>query len=186
MVFSKRERIFIAVTVLALALLGLDRYALAPLLDRYGQAKVRRDSVEAEMAQARILLKRGKLLASRWRQMTSHGLTRDAAEAESQALHAIRDWAVEAGLVLSSLRPERSREVAELREITVHAAGTGSMRAVSRFLWLAETREIPIKVKMLQLGARKEGTDSLTLQLRLSTLYMDTSAQADGQRGGES
>ena len=186
MVFSKRERVILAATLLALLILGLDRYVLTPLLDRYRQTGARIESRRAELARARSLLERKELLASRWRQMIADGLQRDPAEAESQALHAVGDWAVEAGLDLSSLKPERSRENTELREITLHAAGTGSMSAVSRFLWLAETARIPIKVKMLQLGARQEGTDNLTLQLRLSTLYMATSEEADDQKAGES
>ena len=53
----------------------------------------------------------------------------------------------------------------------VQAAGTGSMNAVSRFLWRVETAGIPLRVKEMQLGSRKEGADDLTVQLRLSTIY---------------
>jgi hypothetical protein len=45
------------------------------------------------------------------------------------------------------------------------------MYAVSRFLWRVETAKVPIRVKEMQLGSRKEGADDLTLTLRLSTLY---------------
>ena len=186
MVFSRRERIFLGATVLALLLLGLDRYALTPLLDGYNQAATWRESLEGEMAQAQSLLERRKLLSPRWSQMLADGLQNSPAEAESQALHAVQDWALQAGLNISSLKPERSRENAELREITLHTAGTGSMAAVSHFLWLLETAHIPIKVKMMQLGTRREGTDDLTLQLRLSTLYVANPVEAEGQEAGKS
>jgi hypothetical protein len=197
MVFTKRERTIIVVTLSVLGILGIDRYVLTPLLDRYEQSEVRRESLQAEMVKARSLLERRELIAPRWRQMVTDGLQRDPAEAESQALHAVQDWAADAGLDLSSLKPERAREplkleplrekptlerpreMTELREITLHAAGTGSMAAVSRFLWLVETAPIPIKVKVLQLGARQEGTDNLTLQVRLSTLYLASPDSAD-------
>jgi len=52
------------------------------------------------------------------------------------------------------------------------------MNAIARFLWRVETAGIPIRLKELQLGSRKEGTDDLTLQLRLSTLYQATPSPA--------
>jgi len=186
MVFSKREQTMIAVTVVVLALLGLDRYVLTPLLDRYDEAKTRRETLEARMTKAQSLLQRRHILTPRWRQMLDDGLARDPAEAESQALRALQNWADQAGLDLSSLKPERLRDTTPLRRITVHAAGTGSMRAVSQFLWLVETAPIPVSVKMLQLGTRREGTDDLTLQLQLSTLYMAPQPQADPGKEGES
>jgi len=186
MVFSRRERIFLAATMLVLLLLGLDRYALNPLLAGYRRAVARRESLQGEMARAQSLLERSELLAPRWRQMLADGLQHSPAEAESQALHSVQSWALQSGLDLSSLKPERSSESGELREITLHTAGTGSMAAVSRFLWLVESARIPIKLKMVQLGARREGTDDLTLQLRLSTLYVANPTEAEGQEGGES
>jgi hypothetical protein len=69
------------------------------------------------------------------------------------------------------MKPERLPDKRSLQEISFRAAGTGSMSAVSRFLWRLEASKVTIRVKELQLGSRKEGTDDLTLQLRLSTLY---------------
>ena len=45
------------------------------------------------------------------------------------------------------------------------------MSAVSKLLWQIETSAIPAKIKMLQLGSRKEETDDLSVHLRVSTLY---------------
>ena len=186
MVFTSRERIILTATLLAFSILALDRYLATPLLDRYEQTEARRDALHAELDRADSLLKRSELLAPRWRQMLTKGLQRELAEAESQVLHALGNWAVEVGLEISSLKPERSSENTKLPEITFHVAGTGSMAAVSRFLWLVETAPIPVKLKVLQLGAQQEGTDNLTLQLRLSTLYMAASEGTKGQREGRS
>jgi len=103
--------------------------------------------------------------------MIAGGLKRDPAEAESQILQAVGDWARDAGLKMSSVKPERMPDKRSLQEISFQAAGTGPMNAVARFLWRLETSKVPIRIKELQLGSRKEGTDDLTLQLRLSTLY---------------
>ena len=116
-----------------------------------------------------------------WKEMLQAGLKRDVSEAESQVLHAVRNWSQESGLALASLKPERVARDGELQEIMFRVAGPGSMRSVSRFLWQLQTAALPLKVEELQLGSRKEGADDLSLQLRISALYL--AAEPDGVGG---
>jgi len=184
MVFTRREKTILAATIVALCVLVLDAYVLTPLLSQRAAAEAGRQRLLSEFAKANSLLKRRRLLGRKWHSMLADGLKRDPAEAESQLLRSLRNWSVDAGLRLSSLRPERSAERSQLPEITVHAAATGSMSAVSRLLWRIETARIPAKVEMLQLGSRKDGTDDLSLHLRVSTLYApEDAAQPDRGRG---
>ena len=187
MVFTKREKTILAATIAALCLLVLDFYVLTPLLKERADVQADKAQLVAKMDQARILLKRRRLLGPKWNGMLAGGMKNDPAEAESQLLRSLRDWSAEVGVRLSSLRPERSTEKLTLPEITVHAAGTGSMDAVSRLLWRIETARIPVKVRMLQLGSRKDGTDYLALHLRLSTLYCPPGLASPerGDRGRE-
>jgi hypothetical protein len=171
MFLSKRERLIITATLAVVALLALDRYVVSPLLECCDREAALKEIRLAEIQRGRDLLDRKREVAPKWREMIASGLKRDPAEAESQILHAVGDWAKDAGLKLSSMKPERLPDKRSLQEISFQAAGTGSMSAVSRFLWRLEASKVPIRVKELQLGSRKEGTDDLTLQLRLSTLY---------------
>ncbi|MCX5655797.1 MAG: hypothetical protein NTY65_14255 [Planctomycetota bacterium] len=171
MFLSKRERFIIAATVIIVALLVLDRYVVSPLLECCDRAAALKESKLADIQRGQDLLARKREIGPKWREMIAGGLKRDPAEAESQILRAVGDWARDAGLKMSSLKPERLPDKRSLQEISFQAAGTGSMNAVSRFLWRLETSKVPIRIKELQLGSRKEGTDDLTLQLRLSTLY---------------
>ncbi len=182
MTFTKRERVILLVMVAVLAALALDRFALTPLLDRRQAAQAERDRLVAEMARAESLLSRRKVIGPRWRRMTAEGLKPDPAEAESQVLRAIGVWADEARLNLVSLRPERSEEASLLPEIEFRATGTGSMAAVSRFLWRLETASIPLHIKNLELASRREGTDNLSVQLKMSTLYRPPPSEAAGER----
>lgn len=168
---SHRERSIAITAVAALLLLGLDRYALSPVLEARERIQAETQRLTAEMEEATSLFKRGKLVVRRWRDMTEKGLTEDPAEAESQVLHAVRNWSEETGLALSSVKPERLNQGDGVRQITFRAAGTGTMRAVGRFLWQMETADIPLRIHELQLGSRTEGRDDLSLQLRFSTLY---------------
>jgi len=185
MVFTKREKAIIAATIAALCLLVLDLYVLTPLLEKRAAAKESQARLVAELEQASSILERSRLLRPKWQRMLADGMQRDPAEAEAQLLRCLRDWADQAGVELSSLRPERSVEPSELPEVVVHSAGTGSMEAVSRLLWRVETAGIPVKIKMLQLGSRKDGTDDLSLHLKLSTLCLPPSGELPEQAGRE-
>ena len=193
MILTKRERVIMVLTLAAVSILVLDRYALTPLLDGYSALAARKERLQADMKRADSLLARRQQVDQRWRQMLTGSLKGDPGEAESQILHALRDWSEETGLNLTALRPERSTEKTNLREITFHTSGSGSMNSISRFMWYLETAEIPIKVKVLRLGSRKEGIDDLSLQLRFSTLYLATEApslveasvQNDPRGGGQ-
>jgi len=170
MVLSKRERYIVAVTLIAVAGLGFDRLVLTPIQERKVAMERERQRVLGGLERARALFARKKQLGPKWQQVVEAGLKSDPAEAESQVLHAVRNWSQESGLSLSSLRPEHTAQKGELREITFQASGTGPMSAVAGFLWRLETSPLPIRVNDLQLGTRKEGTDDLNLQLRVSTL----------------
>jgi hypothetical protein len=182
MVFTKREKTIIAATIAALCVLVLDVYVLTPVLKERAAAEADRAQRLAELENAASLLERRRLLGPKWRGMLAGGMKRDPGASESQLMRFLRDWSADVGVNLSSLRPERSAEKSKLPEIMVHAAGTGSMDAVSRLLWRVETARIPVKVRMLQLGSRKDGTDDLSLQLKVSTLYSPPGA-ASSERG---
>ena len=171
MILSKRERFIIAATLIVVAAAVLYLYVLTPLNDSRKALEGRKEGLLNDLEQARTLLARKREIEPKWKQMTATGLKRDPTEAESLILHAVQDWAREAGLKLASLKPERLLEKKSLQEIAFKATGTGSMNAVTKFLWQLETAKVPVRVRELQLGTRKEGTDDLTLQLRLSTLY---------------
>jgi len=171
-VLSKRERYVAAVTMIAVGVLVLDLLAVTPLLDRRSRVEAEKQELLGEMENATNQFARRKQLEQEWKDMLAAGLKSDPSETESQVLHALRDWSQESGLALASLKPERVAREGDLQEIVFQAAATGSMRSVSRFLWQLETAALPLKVEELQLGSRKEGADDLSLQLRISALYL--------------
>ncbi len=171
MVFSKREKLILWLTIAALAALVLDRYALTPLLDARAALAARKAGLTAKKIEADNLIARRDRLAGTWENMLADGMKDNASEAESQALRALRDWSALARLRLTELRPERSSGKEALPQITIHFTGLGSMEDVRQMLCRIKTAAIPMKITMLQLGSRRGGTDDLSLQLKVSTLY---------------
>jgi len=175
---SRRERTIAIIALGALVLLVLDHYVLTPVLDDRERVRMEAQTLMQDTEQALNLFERSKTAARRWREMTQAGMKEDAAEAESQMLHAVRDWAERTGLSLASVRPERVAGGEDLKQITFRAAGTGPMRSVARFLWEMHSSQVPLRIHDLQLGSRTEGRDDLSLQLRFSTLYAPPAGEA--------
>jgi hypothetical protein len=125
------------------------------------------------------------MLERKWKTMLSDGLRTDA-EAESRVVRALDEWSVDTRLMLTSVKPERVAGDKGLKEMAFVVAGKGSLDAVAKFLYKVETAELPIKVKDMQLGSASESGDSMSLQLRLSALYLgaeDKSSEKPGQSG---
>ena len=80
---------------------------------------------------------------------------------------------------------------ADQYEIVFQVAGTGTMNSVSRFLFQIEKSTLHIRLTDVQLGSREEDGNDLSLQLRLSALYLSgkvdndrTSSEAGSAAGG--
>jgi hypothetical protein len=179
---SKRERIIVLVTLLAVGALVADRLVLAPIMNGLGELRAERQKVVSQVAKAKNLLLEKQQIEKK--RAASAGFRSDA-EAESRVAKALDQWAEDARLTISSVKPDRiAGGDKRLKEILFVIAGKGSLDAVAWFLYQVETSELPVKVKHLQLGSTSEAGDNMSLELRISTLYLaaeDKSAPKQSQ-----
>jgi Tfp pilus assembly protein PilO len=179
MVISKRERYIVVITIGLLILLAVNHFVVDPLLEQRWQDQDTAGKLRSQREKDAKLIALSQQIAPRWNAMRQT-LRPNAAEAESQILHTIRDAAEDAGLTLSLLKPERLTEKSQLPQIAFQAAGTGGMRAVSRFLWRLETAPVPLRITEVQINSRREGVDDLSLQVRVSTLCLTPPSRSTG------
>ncbi len=184
MILSKRERYIALATLLVFGVLGLDRLVLTPVRGRRQAMLEQRQQVVAQLERARALFDERHRVTEEWEAMLAAGLAQSSTEVESRLLHAVRDWAEQSGLTLTSVRPERAREVGGLQELTFHTSGEGGMSAVAGFLWRLETSPFPVRPAELQVAARKEGEDELSVQVRISALCQPSAAEQSGTPQG--
>jgi hypothetical protein len=178
LILSKREKYIVAAAIIAVAILLLDRLVLTPVWDRKTVMESETQRVLTELDHARLLFERRRQLSARWQEMLNAGLNADPDAAVGLVSRAVYGYSDEAGLSVSSLRPERLPQRGDLQETAFPVSATGPMSAVAGFLWRIENSTLPIRIRELQLGTRKEGTDDLTLQLRISALCQASAPQA--------
>ncbi len=175
---SKKERTMALVAGSAVLIYALDSVAVTPFFTRRAELEADADKRRGDLDKFSRLFTNGKRLRKKWSESAAQTITQSAPAAESQLLHAVRDWASEARLSLSSLKPEKSEETKQFGRITFRASGTGGMRAISEFLVRLETATIPVRITDLQISSRKEGADDLMLQVGFSTIHQLASAPA--------
>lgn len=171
MVLSKRERMILIVAIIAVVLLIADKFIVGPISARREEIKMRKLELQAELENAQVLFSRQKLMERKWKTLLSEGLQNDA-EAESKIARALDSWSKNAMLTLSSVKPERVASDKGLKQMTFVVAGTGTLEAVSRFLWQIETASMPVKVMDMQVDSSNETGQSMSLQLRLSAICL--------------
>lgn len=184
MVLSKRERYIALGTLTAVGILVLDRVALTPLMDARQNLKDQIDIAQTKLRESRAAIKTARANRRVWASMRERGLTsREPSEAEGEVLNNVRQWAQDARMTLSSLKPERVEKEKDFQKSSIRVTGAGGMSEIARFLWYVQTASIAVQVNELQINARKEGSDDLTVQVLLSTIYLPSDGDGRDQPG---
>jgi len=191
MVLSKRERLILVATITVLMIFAVDRFILTPVLDARGEILNQKQELIREMEKASDLFKQKGSFTPKWEEMINGGLSSDVSSTESIVLNALRAWAQNYGLILSSIKPERERgQGGKIREILFNVACSGNMNSVGQFLWQIENTTLPLRITEFQLGSREEDGKEMSLQMKLSALYlaegsMQTVSDIQPSEGGE-
>ncbi|HNY77141.1 MAG: hypothetical protein RBS72_01590 [Sedimentisphaerales bacterium] len=171
MVLTQRERIILIVTLLCVGLLIVSKFVVDPAQARLDEMEAQRQQLQGDLEEAQMLLGNRGTMQRKWNTLVADGLRNDA-EAESKVLSDLGEWADNAGLSLSSIKPDRVASDKGLQEMIFTVAGKGTIEAVSRFLWQIETAALPARIRDMQLGSGSESESTMSLQLHLSVLYL--------------
>ncbi len=171
MVLTQRERIILIVTLLCVGLLIVSKFVVDPAQARLDEMEAQRQQLQGDLEEAQMLLGNRGTMQRKWNTLVADGLRNDA-EAESKVLSDLGEWADNAGLSLSSIKPDRVASDKGLQEMIFTVAGKGTIGAVSRFLWQIETAALPARIRDMQLGSGSESESTMSLQLHLSVLYL--------------
>ncbi len=169
MVLTKRERYIGIVTGVVLGVLVLDYFVVSPLLAQMAVLDAKITSAQNDVRRSNDLLELSSRAKQRWNEMSS-GAVRDSEQAD-QIVNNVSDWAREAGMSLSSVKPERDEKEKDFGKKTFRATGAGRMSEIGRFLWRIQTASVPVRITDLTITSRKEGTDDLSISLGVATIY---------------
>jgi hypothetical protein len=179
MVLSQREKYIAIATAAVLLLFVLYNFVLTPVMDAGDRIGSEKGRLLTKLEQAQRIFDRRDQVTAQWGEMKAGGLGTDPSAIESRVLNAVRQWSEDCRLPISTVKPDRDKGDGDLRKIFFNLALTGDMESVVRFLWEVENCELPLRVKEFQLGSRGADGSALSLQIKLSALYLGN--DPDGQ-----
>ena len=168
-----RQRLLIFLAAAAILLLILDSIVIEPLIKLWQTHALEITALQKNVTDGRYLLARGDQLNRTWTDMQSNALPAEPAQAEQQVISAFDSWGRANSIELGSIRPQWKRgtnDRSSLLECRVDA--TGSLAALTRFLYEVEHSPLALRIDSVELNARDDSGQKLALALVVSGLRL--------------
>jgi Tfp pilus assembly protein PilO len=169
----------VVATVAVVAVLVLDQFLVSPLFARRTELDDQVQIKRGDWEHNQKLVTDSKRMGKRWAEISSGALKRDESQSESQMLQNVLEWARGAGMEVPSFKRERVEREKDFVKVTFRATGTGTMNQIGNFLWRIQTASVPVRITDVSITSKKEGTDDLSVQLGIATIYLAGDADKD-------
>lgn len=165
----RKRWLLVAAAACALLFLG-DRFILGPLTASWKTRARRITELKTSIHNGQTLLDRGETLKERWSQAQANALPAEAPAAENALLGYVSAWASSSGVTVSALAPRWIEDETLGPRMEIRVSGSGSLSAISRFLYSVESSPAPLRLEVLELRARDDNGRELSVDARISGL----------------
>lgn len=176
---NNRQRFLLIAVGVGVLLLALDSLVLTPLTKSWQARAAEIATLKKNVANGRSVKERGTRTQGLWKEMQSQALPKDPAQAEQDLITAFDRWGRASSVELGSIKPQwkqgqsprgGSGERYSLLECRVDA--TGSLATLTRFLYEVERSPLALKIESIELTARDNNGQRLSLALLVSGLRL--------------
>jgi hypothetical protein len=172
MKIENRQQVLVVVALAILALFAADKLLVTPLTHLWAARARDIASLRAQVAEGTSLSRRAESIRSRWTQMQTNTLPRNPSQAQEQVLKALVNWSQESGISLNGITPQWKNDSDDYQTLVCRVDASGTLWAVSRFLYDIEVGPMALKVESVDLGSRDNSGQQLTLGLQVSGLVL--------------
>ena len=172
MKINNRQQWLAIVAGAAVALLLGDRLVLTPLTKSWADRSARLVELRKLVTNGEAAQERERAVRSRWDGMRTNTLSADVSLAEQQLLKAFDRWSQDAHISITSLKPQWRHTADDYLTLECRVDAFGSLATVSRFLYNVEKDAMAVKVEAVELSARDNTGNQLTLGLQVSGLVL--------------
>ena len=173
MKISNRQQALAILAGIALALLLADRFIRSPLTRSWKERTVRIAELEKNINQGKTLFDREQILRSRWENMRKNTFPSVESAAENEMLKAFDRWSQNSRISISSIKPQWKRNSDDYRTLECRADASGSMQELTRFLYDVERDALALRVESVEITARDNNGQQLSLGLQVSGLVLN-------------
>jgi hypothetical protein len=168
-----RQRVLIFAAGAGIALLILDRLVFTPLTQTWKAHATEIVQLQKSVTNGRSVIARATQIQRVWSDMQANALPKDPAQGEQDVISAFDRWGRANNVELGSIRPQWKRGATDrysLLECRVDA--TGTLSYLTHFLYELERSPLALRVDSVEVTARDDGGNKLTLALVVSGLRL--------------
>jgi hypothetical protein len=167
-----RQRWLVIIAGAAVALLILDRIVYTPLTETWQAHRTEIARLQKSVADGRSTIARAAQIERVWAEMQANALPKDPAQAEQDVISAVDRWGRANNIELSSIRPQWKRGTDRYSLLECRVDATGTMPTLSRFIYELERSPLALRVDSVELTARDDYGQKLSLGLIVSGLRL--------------
>lgn len=171
-----RQQLLAWVAAGAVALLAADYLVFEPLVRGWKARAAELARLRKQVEDGTRLLERGDSLRARWAFMQQNALTNVPSQAEDQLLKAFENWTRDSRVGVSAVRPQFKRGDDEHATLECRVDAFGNLGALTRFLYNVEADPMALRLDVVELTARDDRGEQLTLGLQVSGLILNPAA----------
>ena len=175
---NQREKILALIIVALAVLFAADRFVVAPVTAAFAGVEDETARLEADLAEARAMVRSERKIERRWKAVRLAGLTDATDAARLRVQVSASAWARDGGLSLNTLSTGRVEEGETYDQLSFALTGVGNLEAIQRFLLKVTQADFPLRIESCTITSRGDDRDEMTLSLRLTTIVQG--AQSDG------
>ncbi len=170
MKFKNRQQLLGIVAIAVVAVWVADRIILRWVLNTWDARSAEVAKLKQTVQAGETLLLRERHIRDDWSRQQTNLLAAEPSAAESQMLKAFESWSQESRVGVSGVKPQWKRTADDRPLLECRVDAFGNLAAITRFLYSVEQDPMALKVEALDLTARDDNGEQLTLGLQVSGL----------------
>ena len=174
---KNRQQVLAMAAIAGVALLAGDKFVFTPLVSSWQARTARIAELRKSVSEGSDMLTRDQKIRGRWEHMRTNTLPLNASIAENEMLSAFERWSQDSGISITSIKPQWKRASDDYMTVEYRADAYGSMRTLTRFLYDVEQDPLALKVEAVEITARDNDGQQLSLALQVSGLVLGVQDQ---------
>lgn len=172
MKIENRQQLLTVMTLTAVGLFAADHLLFEPLAASWKQRQARITQLRQKVDEGRKLIRRQDSLRSAWARLQTNSLPNNTSQAEEQVLKSFDRWSQESRISVVSINPQWREEGDDYKTLECRVEATGSLGAVSRFLYDIEKDPAALRIQAIELSSKDNDGQQLSLGLQVSGLVL--------------
>lgn len=172
MKIQNRQQFLVALTIAAAALFVGVNWIYTPLANLWSARAQEIKALHAKVNNGNFLKKREADIRGLWDNMRTNALPANTSLAENQVITALNNWSRNSGADITSILPQWKNDSTNYWTLNCRVEATGSLGALSQFIYQVEKGPMPLKPDSVELSAHDATGQQLTLGLQISGLAL--------------